>query len=175
MSRKADIKTCRYEKCKHPDKQIDISCEDYTRKGTMYYHKDCYKAKASGEWKDAQTKADLQLIKNMWVENISQTVVFSQLFKMLNDLLSRGISSDYLVFVLQYCIENHLHLNYPGGFPYFVDKREIKAAYEKKLIKAQERMAKEQKPEEKPVAEDNSPTFTAKQKIKSFQDIIKSE
>ena len=35
MSKKTDIKTCRYAKCSHPDKKIDISKDDYKVNGTM--------------------------------------------------------------------------------------------------------------------------------------------
>ena len=75
MAKKSDIKTCRYEQCKHTTKDIDITCDEYVAKGNMYYHKDCYKAKINGEWKDKATKADLQLIKNLWLEHISKTVL----------------------------------------------------------------------------------------------------
>lgn len=133
MSKKSDIKHCRYQQCKHDTNDIDITCDEYVVKGSMYYHKDCYKAKVNGEWKDEATKADLQLIKNLWFEHISKTVVYSQLFRVLNDFIERGVKSDYLVFVMNYVIENKLNLNYPAGFKYFVDKKEIKDAYAKKV------------------------------------------
>lgn len=134
MAKESGIKTCRYRQCKHTAKDIDISCDEYVVKGNMYYHKDCYKAKVSGEWKDEATKADLQLIKNLWFEHINKTVVYSQLFRVLNDLIARGIESDYLVFVMNYIIEHKMNLNYPAGFKYFVDKKEIKDAYQKHLV-----------------------------------------
>lgn len=135
MAKKSDIKICRYKYCKHKTKQIDITKEDYKVKGSMYYHKDCYKSKLDGEWKDENTKKDLQLIKTLWYENISNTVVYSNLFSVLNNLLDKGIPSDYMVFAMQYIIEHKLNLNYPGGFPYFIDRKEIKEAYQKKKLK----------------------------------------
>lgn len=132
MSKKTGIKTCRYKQCKHATKDIDVTKDEYVSKSNMYYHKDCYKAKVNGDWKDENTKKDLQFIKTLWLENISKTVVYSQLFRTLNDLLARGVESDYLVFALQYCIEHKFNLNHPAGFPYFVDKKEIKEAYAKK-------------------------------------------
>lgn len=84
-----------------------------------------------GEWKDEKTKADLQYIKNGWVTHISKTVIYSQLFQCLNELIARGISSDYLVFVFDYIVSHKLNLRHPKGFKYFVDKDEIKVAYKK--------------------------------------------
>lgn len=134
MGKKTDIKTCRYEAC--PCKTIDITKDDYTVVGKcMYYHTECLKKKKAGEWKDNKTKADLQYIKNEWVLHIDKTVVFSQLFRELNNLLLRGISSDYLVFVFDYIVKNKLPLRFPGGFKYFVSKKEIQDAYQKQQSK----------------------------------------
>ena len=170
MGKKSDIKTCRYKFCKHESKEIDISCEDYKRVGSMYYHRDCYKAKADGEWKNEKTKADLQLIRNLWLENISKTVIYSQLFSTMNSFLERGIESEYLVFVLQYCIDHKFKLNYPGGFKYYVDKQEIKDAYARKKkseIKISDKAftAKDK---------DNSPTFSVNTKQSGFGSILKN-
>ena len=123
MSKKTDIKTCRYAKCSHPDRKIDITKDSYKVNGTMYYHSDCYKSKKNSELKDEQTKKDLQYIKNQWILHINQTVVYSQLFQCLNDFISRGVSSEYLVFVLDYVIKNKMNLKYPLGFKYYVDKQ----------------------------------------------------
>lgn len=134
MSKKTDIKTCRYMKCKHPDKQIDITKDNYHVEGRMYYHSDCYDLKKKADWKDEQTKKDLQYIKNQWVLHINKTVVYSQLFHCLNDFIARGVSSDYLVFVFDYVVKNKMNLRHPLGFKYYVDKQEIKDAYQKHLI-----------------------------------------
>ena len=171
MTKKSDIKACRYRQCKHATKDIDITCDEYVVKGNMYYHKDCYKAKVSGEWKDETTKADLQLIKNLWLKHISKTVVYSQLFKMLNDFIARGIESDYLVFVMNYVIEHKMNLNYPAGFKYYVDKKEIRDAYTKKKLSAtgyskDSFVAVEKK--------DTAPKFSVNQKPNGFQSIIKN-
>lgn len=100
----------------------------------MYYHADCYSSKKKGGWKDEQTKKDLQYIKNQWVLHINKTVIYSQLFHCLNDFIARGVSSEYLVFVLDYVIKNRMKLQYPHGFKYYVDNKEIKDAYQKHLI-----------------------------------------
>lgn len=131
MAKKTDIKICRFVNCKHDDKRIDITKDDYKAVGSMYYHSDCYEIKSKSEWKDENTKKDLQYIKCQWELHINKTVVYSQLFRCLNELIAREISSDYLVFVLDYVIKNKLNLRFPAGFKYYVDKNEIKEAYQK--------------------------------------------
>lgn len=134
MSKKTDIKTCRYARCNYPDKAIDITKDNYHVEGRMYYHTDCYNLKKKGDWKDEQTKKDLQYIKNQWVLHINQTVIYSQLFRCLNDFIARGVSSEYLVFVLDYVIKNKMNLRHPQGFKYYVDRQDIKDAYQKHRI-----------------------------------------
>lgn len=128
---KSDIKTCRYKDCKHTTKEINITTDEYVLNDKFYYHKDCFDQKN----KEKQVKADIQLIRNLWEENISRTVVYNRLYKVLNDLLARGIASDYLVFTMIYIVKNHMNLRYPEGFRYYVDNAEIKKAYDQKKIK----------------------------------------
>jgi len=169
MSKKTDIKTCRYAKCSHPDKKIDISKDDYKVNGTMYYHSDCYRLKQKCDWKDEQTKKDLQYIKNQWVLHISRTVVFSQLLHCLNDLLTQGVPSEYLVFVFDYVVKNKMNLRYPQGFKYFADRQDIKDAYQKHLIAKSRANGKVNFV----IKEDSdAPKFTVKQKPMGFRSIL---
>lgn len=138
-------------------------------KGTQYYHDDCYKDKVNGEWKDEKTKADIQIIKNLWIEHISKTVVFSQLYNELNNLVDRGIESEYLVFVMNYIIEHKLNLNYPAGFKYFIDKIEIRDAYAKRKPIAQKYSEDNFIVVEK---EDTAPKFSVNKKPNGFQSIF---
>lgn len=163
------IKTCRYIKCKHDSKKINTAKEEYVVKNSQYYHKDCYHAKLNGEWKDEKTKSDLQLIKELWVENISETVVFSQLFYHLNKLLARGIDSEYLVFVMRYIIAHQLNLNYPPGFQYFVDNKKIKNAYAKEKLRANLVKSNAIKVKEN---DSDAPKFSVRKKQKGFQTIL---
>ena len=167
---KADIKLCRYKCCNHKIKTIDITSDEYKKIKTKYYHKDCYDRMIADEEKQKKISADMQLIKNLWIENISQTVVISLLFKVINEFLERGISSDYLVFVLQYVISHHYNLNHPFGFKYYVDRNEIKAEYQKKqrrsipqdafnVVEAQD--------------ECESPRFSVPQRNRGFGSIIR--
>lgn len=121
MENKDRTRVCKYINCKHNDK-VHIDKEPFVKGKDGFYHDDCYKE-----------KADLQLFRSLWCENISSTVVFSDLNRILNQLMSRkGVTVDYLLFVLQYVIDNKCNLRYPAGFRYYVDNQNIKAAYEKK-------------------------------------------
>lgn len=172
MARKADIKKCRYSHCKHDIKDIDISCDEYVVKGSMYYHKDCYKAKLNCEWKDEKTKKDLVIIRDLWYENISKTVVYSQLYRILNDYIERGVESEYLVFVMRYCLDHKCKLNYPNGFKFYVDRQEIKDAYAKSKIQKidSSRFSIKDSEFEEPEDVKTSPLIS---KPKGFGDILK--
>lgn len=164
-----NIRICRYVDCPH-GKQIDITIDDYkVVNNKMYYHVDCLQMKRKNQYKDDKTKADLQYIKNGWVTHIDKTVVYSQLFQCLNDLLSRGISSEYLVFVFDYVVQHKMNLHFPNGFKFFVNNQTIKNAYNKRISSAQ--IA--QKVNEFITSDNsNTPTFTIKQKPRGFNGIL---
>lgn len=121
MARDTGLRVCKYGLCKHGGK-INIETEPFV-KDCGYYHEDCY-----------QDKCNLQLFRNLWRDNISSTVVYSQLNKTLNQLISNGVSTEYLLFTLQYVIRNGCNLNYPAGFRYYIDYPEIKKEYTKKKV-----------------------------------------
>ena len=168
---KKDIRTCRFINCKHDSKSIDISKEKYVKdKNNMYYHSDCFELKKSGEWKDKKTREELVQIRDIWGKNLNPTVNYPQLMKILNEFVARGISSEYLLFTVQFCIKNSWNLKYPGGLKYYIDREEIKTAYSKK--KAAEEMRK-YKDEFKTTDDDNTPKFNVKKKPKGFQTILR--
>lgn len=173
MNRKTDIKTCRYGQCNHPDKKIDITLDDYRLVGkSMYYHTDCYQRKKRESWKDDKTKSDLQYIKNQWVLHINKTVVYSQLMMVLNDFLSRGVESEYLVFVMDYVVSHKMKLNYPMGLKYYVDKQEIKNAYIKSKAKKIDETAFSVEQSDHDIPEEPRKTPTVR-KPKGFESILK--
>lgn len=110
----------------------------------------------------------MQLFRNLWVQKISATVVHSQLNKMLSQLISNGVSSDYMLFTLQYVIDNKKNLSYPSGFRYYLDYPEIKTAYEKakvkKVVETADFTVKE--------SEDTAPKFSINKKPSGFNSIL---
>ena len=158
---KADTRVCRYPHCKHNDKTIDLTTDKYVKDGGSYYHEECYR-----------NKANIQLIKNLWHDHISQTVVYSQLISILNQLIFKdNISSDYIVFVVQYCIDNQRKLRYPPGLKYCIDDQVIKNAYNKKIRSVVHRSDFSVN-SETDSKEDNSPKFTVNNKPLGFKSIL---
>lgn len=103
---------------------VFIESQEYVKDKIGFYHAECYKE-----------KKDLMLVRDLWIRYINNTVVISELNKVLYELIDRpGITAAYLLFVLQYVIAKGYKLNYPKGFLYYVDSDEIKAAYSKKQI-----------------------------------------
>lgn len=167
-----NIRICRYRKCNHESRNIDITKDSFINKGDAYYHSDCYESKIEEDAIQRKITNGRVLFRDLWVKNINDTVVYSQLFKMLNELLNRGIELEYLIFVLKYCISHKLNLNYPAGFPYFVDKKEIKDAYAKKKL-----LTAGYNDECFHIVEngDDSPKCSSKKAPYGFQNIIKGE
>lgn len=169
MSQNRNIKTCRYKKCRFPDRRLNIAEQDYVSVGRVYYHRDCYEEKKKEDDAEERIKADVQLIKNMWIENISNTVVLSQLYLEINRLIrERGIDSKYIIFVLNYCIINHCNLRYPAGLKYYVDKQEIKDAFKKASAK---KIVNDATFNVDPTT-DSSPKFTINKKPSGFNSIL---
>lgn len=128
---KINMRSCKYKNCKHASKLIDTKIDQYVQDGKAFFHEDCYAAKQVDDEKKKNVFADMQYIKNLWIQNISQTVSIPYLYKVLNEYMDRGIASDYLVFVMEYIVKNHCKLNYPPGLGYYLDREEIKREYKK--------------------------------------------
>lgn len=158
MSAKSGDKTrvCQNKRCKHGGK-ILIDSEPFVKEKNGYYHESCF-----------QEKKDMMLIRDLWMKHVSATVVISQLNKVLSELLDiPGVTSGYLVFVMQYVIDNHCKLRYPMGFKYYVDNQNIRDAYTKKtkpVVKQAQFVVKQDI--------DNVPVFSAPKKPSGFASIL---
>lgn len=176
MAKSGDIKICPYHKCPFPDHEVDLSKDPFTKaKNGRYYHAQCYEQEQKEKQRTKEEKADIALFMDLWNKHISNTVNYGMLRKILNEYMLRGVSSDYLLFCLQYVIANRCVLNYPNGFRYYVDRREIKDAYEKKQLQKQVREIEEQlkKQAPQPVGSSSAPHFAVqKQKGQGFEQIF---
>ena len=149
-------RVCRYGRCKHGGK-INIQVDEYTRKDHGCYHLDCY-----------QEMKDLQLFREIWKKRVSNTVVIAQLNRILNYLLDKGFSSDYLLFILNYVLDRpeEYTLNYPPGIKYYLNRPEIKAAYEAEQLAKSKPARRSKKTKTEP------PKFTVKKKTEGFSSIF---
>jgi hypothetical protein len=175
---KADIRICPYCNCPFPDHELNIKTDPFVKsKSNRYYHKQCFEEEQKVKARTDDEKADIALLIDMWKKNISNTVNYGYLRKVINEYVQRGVSTDYLVFCLQYVIANRMSLNYPNGFKYYVDKKEIKDAYDKKQMQKQfDALQKELKERhsESPIGSSNAPSFAMKkQKDEGFGSILK--
>ena len=104
---------CKYSKCLCSDSDDIINS----------YHTKCLK-----------TKNDISEIKRLFTDNINRNVVFSQLVKVINNIIfNKRIDSEYLKFGLQYYITNKIPLNYPQGLYYVIQNKEVEKAYSKRI------------------------------------------
>lgn len=166
---KSKRRKCGYYNCNHPQKIIDTGNEEFVTKEGRYYHIDCWKEFEKVRDTEEILRADIQLIKNMWIENISNTVVIQRLYQELNKLIrDQGIDPKYVIFVLDYCIKHKFNLRYPAGLKYFVDNSEIKCAYDK--AKAKKKIEKADFTVKE--TEDTAPKFSINKKPGGFNSIL---
>lgn len=118
-----DIKRCRCKNCLHDSRDILIAEDEYVTVGSVYYHKDCY-----------QVMSDIDLILNIWHDDIDENVSYSYLRKTLNELIyKQKHPSDYIVF----CVRRGAagRLKHVPGLKYIVNSEDVKKAYLAKLAK----------------------------------------
>ena len=191
-----EIKTCRYRECSHKSKSININTDKYVKSGSLYYHEDCFKAKQQkdAELRDSRMatrkqtqkeKDDLLHIIDLWGTHIDKQANFGLLRKILNEYVDRGVSSERLVFTLEYVISHDMKLRYPFGFKYYVDDKKIIDAYYKTLYKQKikyktptkknrkNKTQEAQQNEAVKLNEDNAPTFTFNPPSIGFSSILK--
>jgi len=136
-----NTRICRYACCPVEGKLINLETDEYETEEKKFYHKECYERMKKDREKQAIINSDIACILDLWQKHISNTVNYGYLRKILNEYLERGISSDYMVFTMQYVVSHKLPLRYPPGFRYMLDKQEIQDAYQKqqatKLLKQQ--------------------------------------
>ena len=136
-----NTRICRYGCCPVEGKIINLDTDEYEAEDKKFYHKECYERMKEEKEKQTIINADIACILDIWQKHISNTVNYGYLRKILNEYLERGISSDYMVFTMQYVVSHKLPLRYPPGLRYILDRQEIKDAYQKqqasKIVKQQ--------------------------------------
>lgn len=124
---KTQIFKCAYNHCKH--ESCEIPQDSIIKIGNRYYHDDC-----------AKNKENILKIKELYYQKISNTVVMAQLLNTINNIVFvKNVDSDYLLFALNFCIDNRIKINSPYGLHYIIDNSRVKAAWNnqtaKKMIK----------------------------------------
>ena len=85
--------SCKYSSCLHDSKELNK--EEAVKSGNSYYHSDCFK-----------TKEDIKKIIDLFKNHINPNPVYSQLQSVIKNIVfTKGLGSDFLLFVLQYYID----------------------------------------------------------------------
>lgn len=71
----------------------------------------------------------------LWQKYISSDVNLKELDNNITILLRNKITIDYIIFCLEYVIHYKLNLKYPAGLKYFINRDDIKRAYNLSKIK----------------------------------------
>ena len=114
---KAKVYKCGFCHCQH--ESCEISQDEAVKIRNRYFHKDC-----------AETYNNIEEIKRLYYEKISNTVVMPQLIRVVNDIIfKKHVDSNYLLFALKYAINTRRTINYPQGLHYLIDDYRIKNAW----------------------------------------------
>lgn len=136
---KAKVYKCGFCHCQH--ESCEISQDEAVKIRNRYFHKDC-----------AETYNNIEEIKRLYYEKISNTVVMPQLLSVVNNIIfKKKIDSNYLLFALKYAINTKRTINYPQGLHYLIDDYKIKAAWKKQQLNAVKKAKFEAKPAQMPV------------------------
>ena len=104
------------------------------KSGNRYFHPDCLKK-----------RDDMETVKKLYFENISDTVVPAQLVKTSqNIVIGKNVDSEYLVFAMRYVIANKIQLNSPYGLHYIIDNYKIKQAWKDRKAKEEQKKVQEE-------------------------------
>lgn len=145
--------TCNFRFCPYENKIVPEGTGVLS--GKRWFHEDCLK-----------TRDNMEAVKRIYYEHISQTVVMSQLVKTIqNIVINKGVDSEYLLFAVKFVVTKRQTIRSPYGLHYIIDDPTVKAAWERK--KMQDEQRKQRRLEKEAVQ------FTAKQSEKEgFERIL---
>lgn len=131
---KCGFRHCQHESCEVPQGEA-------VKIGNRYYHEDC-----------AKIYKNIEEIKKMYYEKISNTVVMPQLVSVINNIIfKKKVDSDYFLFAVDYAINIKKKINYPQGLHYIVDDYRIKDAWHKKQMQSISKIKFEAKYNDEPI------------------------
>lgn len=122
MSKEKTFK-CAFKHCRHSS--CEVPQGEAVKIGNRYYHKDC-----------ADIRNNIESIKKLYCEKVSNTVVIQQLTNVVNNIVfQKNVDSAYLLFALRFSIANKININSPYGLHYIIDNYRIKNAWSKREIR----------------------------------------
>lgn len=112
---KSRLYKCWYKNCKIGK----VANNEAIKIGNKRYHKKCY-----------QDLEDLKKCRELYVEYINPAVVHVQLNSTINNLVNdKKIKPCYLLYVIEYIIDNKLEVKSVYSLHYFINNYKIKNSY----------------------------------------------
>jgi hypothetical protein len=118
MVKKENYK-CGYSKCSFGG---EVNVNEMVKHTNKNYHQSCLKE-----------MLDKNEIRNLFYENINKTEPYANFTRILNRIVHElKIGSDFLLFALQYAIQNKYPLKHAAGLYYLINDDKAKDAFMKK-------------------------------------------
>lgn len=115
---------CRYKYCPYGGK---VDKEVAVKDGNMYYHKQC--------WQEKEEKSNIRKTYKMLIDKDANDALLN---KVINNIIhNKGISTDYLLYVVKYIADNNMEINTPMGLYFYIKSQTIYEQYQKIKIKQQ--------------------------------------
>jgi hypothetical protein len=113
---------CGFSKCKYGG---TVNKDEAVIENNKYYHKECL-----------HDKKNRIKIRESFLDKVNPNEVYTFLNKVISDIIdNKNVSSDYLLFALEYAINNTIKLNYAAGLYYLINNERINTAYKNKTNK----------------------------------------
>lgn len=136
---------CGFRHCQH--ESCEVSQDEAVKIKNRYYHEDC-----------AKIYSNIEEIKTLYYEKISNTVVMPQLMSVINNIIfKKKVDSDYFLFAVKYAINTKRKIKYPQGLHYVIDDYCIKDAWKKKQLQSIGRVRFEAKSNDEPIFQVKKP------------------
>lgn len=119
--------TCGYKYCQHDNKTLtEGMC---AKIGKYHYHYDC-----------AEYKQKIAEARDLYYNNISNTVVMSTLLRTINNIVfGKKVDPSYLVFAIRHAISCGIEIKSPYSLHYLIDNKRIKQLWDKQQKKENEK------------------------------------
>ena len=122
LKMKDKVYKCGYKQCKLGGK---VNKDIAVKKGNRYYHSECL-----------QEIYNKEQIRELFLKHINPTEIISLLNRTINQIIDvKKVSSEFLLYALEYVIKNKLPLNRAAGLYYIINNKHIKNDYMKQKAK----------------------------------------
>lgn len=116
---------CGYKYCKFDG---EVSKKEGVKYKNRWHHKEC-----------AEERKNKEKIRKIYLEKIDKYANKAQLNKAIKQIIhDKKQNSSFVLFALNYAIENNIKLNNPFGLHWIIKDKNIIKTYKEKILKKQE-------------------------------------